>query len=89
MPNIRPISELRNYASLLESVAPGDPVFLTRNGHGAYAIISISDQEDYEKTKAALQFMCEMNRGIQAGERDGWLNADQLRAHFREKQNEI
>ncbi len=89
MPNIRPISELRNYASLLESVAPGDPVFLTRNGHGAYAIISISDQEDYEKTKAALQFMCEMNRGIQAGERDGWLSADQLREHFREKQNEM
>ena len=89
MPNIRPISELRNYASLLEDVAPGDPVFLTRNGHGAYAIVSISDQEDYEKTKAALRFMCEMNRGIQSGERDGWLSAEELRAHFRGKRDEL
>ena len=85
MPNIRPISELRNYTSLLESVVPGSPVYLTKNGHGAYAIVSISDQEEYEKTKAALRFMCEMNRGIQAGEKEGWLSADQLRSHFRDK----
>ena len=44
MPNIKPISELRNYSALLESVVPGDPVFLTRNGHGAYALVDIADQ---------------------------------------------
>ena len=89
MPAIKPISDLRNYTEVLKEVDAVSRVYLTRNGHGAYAIISISDQEDYEKTKAALQFMCEMNRGIQAGERDGWLSADQLRSHFREKQNEM
>lgn len=47
MPNIKPVSELRNYSSLLESVAPGQPVYLTKNGHGEYVIVSIADQEDF------------------------------------------
>lgn len=85
MPNIKPISELRNYSSLLESIAPGDPIYLTRNGHGAYALVDIEDQEDYIRTKAALRFMCEMNRGMQAGEEQGWLTADQVRARLKER----
>ena len=80
MPNIKPISDLRNYSSILDEVVPGSPVFLTRNGHGEYAVISIEDQEEYEKTKAALKFMCEMNKGIEAGEKEGWLTSDQVRA---------
>ncbi|NLV49815.1 MAG: prevent-host-death protein, partial [Clostridiales bacterium] len=34
MPNIKPISELRNYGEVLRDVAIGSPVFLTKNGHG-------------------------------------------------------
>ena len=87
MPNIKPISELRNYSTLLEGVAPGDPVYLTRNGHGAYALVDIADQEDYIQTKAALEFMCEMNKGMKAGEEQGWLTADQVRARLRERRH--
>ena len=87
MPNIKPISDLRNYSTLLEDVAPGEPVYLTRNGHGAYAIVDITDQEDYIQTKAALQFMCEMNRGMKAGEERGWLTSDQVRARLKERRN--
>ena len=89
MPNIKPISELRNYSTLLENVAPGEPVYLTRNGHGAYALVDISDQEDYIQTKAALQFMCEMNRGMKAGEEKGWLTAQQVRARLKERRHAI
>ena len=32
MPNIKPISDLRNYASLLETVQVGKPLYLTKNG---------------------------------------------------------
>ena len=87
MPQIKPISELRNYSTLLDSVSPGDPIYLTRNGHGAYALVSISDQEDYIQTKAALQFMCEMNRGMKTGEERGWLTSDQVRARLKERRN--
>ena len=89
MPNIKPISELRNYSMLLENVAPGEPVYLTRNGHGAYALVDISDQEDYIQTKAALQFMGEMNKGMKAGEEKGWLTAQQVRARLKERRHAI
>lgn len=89
MPNIKPISELRNYSMLLEDVAPGDPIYLTRNGHGAYALVDIADQEDYIQVKAALQFMCEMNKGMKAGEEQGWLTADQVRSRLKERRHAI
>ena len=46
MPNIKPISDLRNYTEVLHDVAVGSPVFLTKNGRGKYAIL---DMQDYEK----------------------------------------
>ncbi len=32
MPNIKPISDLRNYTEVLKEVAEGSPVYLTKNG---------------------------------------------------------
>ncbi len=89
MPNIKPISELRNYSTLLESVVPGDPIYLTRNGHGAYALVDIADQEEFIQNKAALQFMCEMNKGMRAGEEQGWLTADEVRARLKERRHAV
>ena len=89
MPNIMPVSELRNYSAVLEDVAPGEPVFLTRNGRGAYALIDIADQEEYTRTKAALQFMSEMNKGMIAGEEQGWLTAEQVRAKLKERRHGV
>lgn len=43
MPNIKPISDLRNYTEVLHDVAVGAPVFLTKNGRGRYAIVDIQD----------------------------------------------
>lgn len=73
MPNIRPISDLRNYTEVLHDVAVGAPVFLTRNGRGRYAIL---DMQDYEKTQAALRLMKELAKGRESGERDGWLTLE-------------
>ena len=49
MPNIKPISDLRNYSDVLRDVAVGAPVFLTKNGHGRYAIL---DMRDFERAQA-------------------------------------
>ena len=46
MPNIKPISDLRNYSAVLEDVTVGSPVYLTKNGHGCYTIMDINEQED-------------------------------------------
>lgn len=85
MPNIKPISELRNYSDVLRDVAVGAPVFLTKNGRGRYAIIDI---QEYEKTKATLTLLNELAKGKKSGEEKGWLSSDDIRAHFRQRANE-
>lgn len=85
MPNIVPISDLRNYTSVLDSVTVGSPVYLTKNGRGCYAIIDIAEQEEYEKTKAALRLMCELDKGRRSGDENGWIKADEVRSRFKEK----
>ena len=44
MPNIKPISDLRNYASVLETVEVGKPLYLTKNGRGMYTIRDMKEQ---------------------------------------------
>lgn len=68
MPNIKPISDLRNYSEVLHEVAVGEPVFLTKNGRGRYAILDI---QDYERTQATLRLMNELARGRRSGETEG------------------
>ena len=60
MPNIKPISDLRNYSEVLREVSAGSPVFLTKNGRGRYAILDIND---YEKANAAAALMNELVKG--------------------------
>lgn len=88
MPNIKPISDLRNYSAVLQDVAVGSPVYLTKNGRGRYVIVDIQEQENYEKTKAALRLMCELDRGRKSGEENGWLSDNDVRAHLRAKADE-
>lgn len=85
MPNIKPISDLRNYSAVLQDIKVGSPVYLTKNGRGRYAIVDIAEQEDYEKTKATLQLMCELEKGRKTGEENGWLSDNDMRAHFKAK----
>lgn len=87
MPNIKPISDLRNYTTVLQDVAVGSPVYLTKNGRGCYAIVDISEQEDYEKTKAALRLMCELEKGRKSGEENGWLSDEEVKEYFKRKNN--
>ena len=42
-------------------------------------------EEDYEKAKAMLRLMCELNTGIRSGEEEGWVSEDDVRAHFHSK----
>ena len=48
---IKPVSDLRNYNEVLQDVADESPVFLTKNGRGTYAVITIKDYERLTATK--------------------------------------
>ncbi|WP_273400617.1 type II toxin-antitoxin system prevent-host-death family antitoxin [Traorella massiliensis] len=69
MPNIRPVSDLRNYTEVLKDIVAGDPVFLTKNGRGRYVII---EMEEYEKLKATLKLMSELSKGEESAKEKGW-----------------
>lgn len=75
MPNIKPISDLRNYTEVLHDVAVGSPVFLTKNGRGRYAIVDIGD---YTKTEATLRLLSELEKGRRSGETEGWLTLEEV-----------
>lgn len=79
MPNIKPISDLRNYSDVLHDVAVGSPVFLTKNGRGRYAIL---DLRDYEKTQATLKLMSELEKGRRSGEEKGWLSLEDVEKYL-------
>ena len=83
---ISPVSDLRNYNTVLEKVEYGSPVYLTVNGRGKYAIRDIEEDEEIEKTKAMLRLMCELNKGRRSGEEDGYVSASDVRAHFHNRQ---
>ncbi len=79
MPNIKPISDLRNYTEVLHDVAVGAPVFLTKNGRGKYAIV---DMHDYEKMQATLRLMNELAKGRRSGEEEGWLTLEAVEEYL-------
>ena len=51
MPNILPVSDLRNYNEVLKNCQVGEPVFLTKNGRGKFVVMDI---EDYERAISLL-----------------------------------
>jgi len=75
MPNIKPISDLRNYNEVLRSIEEGSPVFLTKNGRGRYVVM---DMQEYEKMQAKLKLLTELAKGEKAGRENGWLSIDEL-----------
>ncbi len=82
---IKPVSDLRNYNTVLDQVSVGTPVYLTVNGRGRYTIRDIADDEEFEKAKAMLRLMCELNEGRRSGEEEGWVSEADVRARFQAK----
>ncbi|MCL2820681.1 MAG: type II toxin-antitoxin system prevent-host-death family antitoxin [Oscillospiraceae bacterium] len=87
MPNIKPVSDLRNYGEVLRDVAIGSPVFLTKNGHGCYAVVDIEEYKVYEKSVAWQSLKTELDEGRKSGDENGWIPADAVRKKFEEKYN--
>lgn len=79
MPNIKPVSDLRNYTSVINEVSYGNRVYLTRNGHGEYAIIDMKELDDLDKQKALNHFLSEMNRAEESIRTEGTVSAEELR----------
>ncbi|AOF48288.1 type II toxin-antitoxin system Phd/YefM family antitoxin [Tetragenococcus halophilus] len=76
MMDIKPISDLKNYDKVLQEVANGEPVFLTKNGRVKYAII---DTEDYDKLKVSLEVV----ENLKDAEASGTVDIETAKEGFR------
>jgi antitoxin (DNA-binding transcriptional repressor) of toxin-antitoxin stability system len=79
MPNIKPVSDLRNYKEVLRGIEVGEPVFLTKDGRGCYAILDI---REYEKTRATLKLLSELSKGEKSGRERGWLTPEDVESRL-------
>lgn len=79
---IKPVSDLRNYNTVLEDVRLGAPVHLTVNGRGRYTIRDIAEDAEFEQTRAMLELMIALAQGRQSGESDDYVDAEDVRALF-------
>ncbi len=85
MPNIKPVSDLRNYSEVLMDVEEGSPVFLTKNGRGKYVVMDI---KDYERERAIHRLMRELEKGRRSAREEKLLTAEEMREHFRKRVSE-
>ena len=77
MPNIVPVSDLRNYKTVLDQVVYGNPVYLTKNGHGEYAIVDLKELDELRALKSLFN---ELERGEASARKEGWLSLDDVEA---------
>ena len=82
MPNIKPISDLRNYTAVINEVGYGNRVYLTRNGHGQCAIIDMEELDELDRQKARYQLMSKLNEAEISIREEGTVSADDLEAEL-------
>ena len=78
MPNIKPISDLRNYTAVVNEVSYGNRVYLTRNGHGSCAIIDMQELDELDKQKALNQLLLKLQEAEKSVIAEGTISADEL-----------
>lgn len=75
MPNIKPVSDLRNYTEVLKEVSMGSPVYLTKNGRGEFAII---DMKELDELNAVKGLFSALEKGEISAREKGWIAADDV-----------
>ena len=78
MPNIKPISDLRNYTEVLREVDVSSRVYLTRNGHGEYGILTMDEIDELDRCRAAYTLFSKLQKAEERASLDGWIDADDL-----------
>lgn len=75
MPNIKPVSDLRNYTEVLKEVSIGNPVYLTKNGRGEFAIVTI---QELDELRAIKDLFAALEKGEASAREQGWLSPEQV-----------
>ncbi len=79
MPNIKPISDLRNYTDILKQVDVSKRVYLTRNGHGEYAILTMKEIDELDRYRAAYKLIEKLKAAEAQADAEGWITSEDLK----------
>ncbi len=82
MPNIKPISDLRNYSEVLKDVDAHNRVYLTRNGHGEYGILTMAEIDELDRYRAAYTLFTKLQKAEERAVKEGWTDAEELKAEL-------
>ena len=74
MPNIKPISDLRNYTDVLKEVDLSSRVYLTRNGHGEYGILTMAELDEIDRFKSAYELLSKLQKAEERADKEGWID---------------
>lgn len=77
MSNIKPISDLRNYTEVLKQVDASNRVYLTRNGHGEYGILTMAEIDELDRYRAAYTLVSRLRKAEERADKEGWISANE------------
>ena len=78
MPNIKPISDLTNYTDILKQVDVSKRVYLTRNGHGEYGILTMDEIDELDRYRAAYQLISKLKKSEERANLEGWIPSEDV-----------
>ena len=78
MPNIKPISEMKNYTSIFNELSYGNRIYFTKNGHGACALVDMKELDELDNLKAKLQLWTKLKEAKLSIKDEGNIPADDM-----------
>ncbi|MBQ6588796.1 MAG: prevent-host-death protein [Butyrivibrio sp.] len=78
MPAIMPISDLRNYTDVLKEVDASNRVYLTRNGRGAYAIMTVEEADELDRLRAVHAVLSDLKKAEERSNLEGWVSDEEM-----------
>ena len=82
MPNIKPISDFRNYYDVFSEVHENSPVYVTKNGRGMYVVATMEEYEEYQKLKASLWLASELEKTEVRDKKEGYISEEDIKKRF-------
>ncbi len=88
MPNIKPSAYLRNNYNEISEFCHSkmEPVFITKNGHGDLAVLSI---EAYEKFCGCYELYNTIDAALESVQNGGYSDYDDFIFNFRKEINDV
>lgn len=78
MPNIEPISDLRNYTEILKQVDESGRAYPTLNGQGEYENLTTVEIDKLDRYWTAYTFITKLKKAEERANKEGWISADDV-----------